>query len=194
VLAGQKTIVWDGKDQSGHPVSAKGLICRITTYSLPENAFILCGTGKRKPPRPWEQRLAWQANPDLKGRFFHARIPRENSRDPRVTLEFLEQPVDEAGNPPQLSGPAKVRARIHPDDQSYMIDERFEVCVYVDGVFTFEDEDGTSPYTFDLEPKGLNRGSHLLTVMLMSTGDHVGACSAPFVVTESVKNDVKERN
>jgi hypothetical protein len=63
-----------------------------------------------------------------------------------------------------------------------MNDERFEVCVYVDGTMLFEDEDGVVPFNFRLEPGALNAGDHILSVMVMTTADHVGVASLPFTI------------
>jgi hypothetical protein len=54
----------------------------------------------------------------------------------------------------------------------------------VDGVFLFEMEEGSSPFTFNWDTKGLTKGSHILTVNLASYDDHIGVVSREVIIGE----------
>lgn len=187
-LAGKYTLKWDGKDQSGNPINMADprLVCRLMAYSLPENAFIITGVGKVKPPRSLKDQMIWRSDPILQKKFYHAGIPREQSHDAAVTLKFLDMSgAKELPELPSIVETVKARVRLSPQDEPALTNERFEICVYVDGTLWFEDEDGVSPFTFDLNPRGMNSGEHVLTVWVLSTADHMGVVSKHFKIAST---------
>ncbi len=184
-LAGDHSVTWDGKDQSGHEIAMNDpqLFATVLAYSLPENAFLITGTGRTKPPRGVKAQQAWRSNPVLLRKYFLAGIPREQNRDPILKLTCLSgDGSKELSEPLEVSSAVKIRMLVNPNEVKYLEDERFEICHFIDGVFVSEDEDGTAPYTFGLRTDGLNTGPHLLSVMLMTTADHVGMASLPFTL------------
>lgn len=186
MLGGAQQVVWDGNDQSGYPINRKTakLHTDISAYTLPENAFIMAGIGAAKPARPLEAQYAWQRNPLLKKKYYHARIPREQSRDPKLRFEFLGPDGTTRLQPP-VKLAEKMKVRLDSVDAIVArnaINEGFEICIFVDGVMIFEDEDGLFPFNFELDPKSLNPGEHMLSVLAITTCGHVGVASASFVV------------
>jgi hypothetical protein len=184
-LAGPQVLSWDGNDASGNPIrlTDRNAKLRANAYSLPENAFSVAGAGRTKPPRPFQAQRAWQTQPALAQKYFFARMPREQRHDPRLSLTFLSEPDCKPVDVPlRLSAPIQVRLTAHADDVGFLVDERFEVCVYVDGGLLFEDEDGTIPFTFRLDPNGLNPGTHHLNVVAITTAGHDGAVACHFEV------------
>lgn len=189
LVGGSHSLIWDGKDQSGHEVliSDPGLQVWVTGYSLPENSFIVSGTGRTKPPRPYRDQLHWRQNPVLADKFVLARAPREIAHDPKISLQLSDMNGREEKAPFSINERVKIRMTANEDDVRYMIDERFEVCVYVDGLLLFEDEDGVVPFNFEFDPAGLSTGPHLLTVVAMTTADHIGAASVVINVENKKK-------
>lgn len=179
-LAGRYKVPIEGKDQSGNAISLDdpNLTCRITAYSLPENAFIVSGSGRTKAPRTLAEQLRWRQNPIFAKKFYHAGIPREQSMDANLELKFLS---DDGTHevPARIKGVSKLRVTADAAKAVSLTDERFEICVYVDGVMLFEDEDGVLPYTFEQSEKGLSAGKHFITVWLISTADHMGVVTVP---------------
>ena len=180
-LAGTYKAVWDGLDQSGNNVlsSGTGFWVRTQGYTLPENAFFVTGTHREMPARSVEKQSEWSANPDLALCYMHARLPRERRKDPKINVEFLQAdgktPIDAKPQIPlEVSKPIKVRMTTPADVAQALNDERFEVCVYLDGTMLFEDEDGTVPFTFNFKPENFNPGVHTLTVTAISSFDHIG--------------------
>jgi hypothetical protein len=196
-LAGKYSIKWDAKDQSGNVINTDDprIICRLMAYSLPENAFLINGTGKSKPARSLKDQIAWRGNPVLQKKFYHAGIPREQSLDAGVSLTFLDMEAKKAlDDEPKIASTVKARVRLNAPDEPTLTNERFEICVYVDGTLWFEDEDGVSPFTFDLDPRGMNAGEHVLTVWILSTADHMGVVSRHFNVTSEEKSKRKAKD
>ena len=58
-----------------------------------------------------------------------------------------------------------------------LINSRFEILFFMDNVFLFEEEEGTSPFTYRLDTKGLNQGEHILTVNIYGYQDHIASHS-----------------
>jgi hypothetical protein len=96
-------------------------------------------------------------------------------------VEFLDKETGPDGIP-VLSGRVPVRVTLHKDDKWWVVDERFEVMFYVDTVFMYEEEDGTSPFTYTWDTETLTEGSHILTVNILSYNDHLGVVSRKVIV------------
>ena len=83
-----------------------------------------------------------------------------------------------------LSGKVPIRVEIAPEDKIYITNKRFEAMFFVDSVFLFEEEEGTSPLTFYWDTSRLNPGEHLLSVNIMSYDDHVGTKTQKVIIEE----------
>lgn len=59
-----------------------------------------------------------------------------------------------------------LRVELTPDTLKEIGTRRFEVLIYVDGVFVHEESQGVSPYSYIL-PDGITKGAKLLTVNLL---------------------------
>ena len=191
--AGRHEFSWNGLDKSGemnlleHPK----LNMNLNAFSLPDNTIIVKGV----------QVDYSEPNPDyhaiLKGKHFHYPHPRIYCHEARFQVSFpppisspaergrikegVDWPRDERGIV-MLKGKVPVRVELDPKDREDLIRKRFEVIVYVDTQFLFEEEQAVSPATFYWDVSDLNTGEHLLTVNLMSYDDHVG--------TETVKVEI----
>ena len=191
-LAATHELTWDGNDQSGHPVNTQHVNVIVNAYSLSESAFFITGTGRRKPPRSPAEQRAWTARPALRHKYHHARTPRERSRDPRLSLYLRDGGREiQPGKPVPFDRPLRVQVKAGEADTRHLIDERFEVCVFLDGTLLFEDEDGLLPFTFQLDPEGRAQGPHLLTVMVLTAADHAGTVSCVLNVGDDTGNEEK---
>lgn len=81
-----------------------------------------------------------------------------------------------------VSGIAPVRIIIAPDDQKWLTETKYEIGLFLDGIFLMEDEEGNNPYTYQLNTAGLNPGKHSVTVNVVGYEGEVGAKSLYFEV------------
>ena len=168
--AGRHEMTWDGLDDSGllqllkHP----NLNLNLNAFSLPDNAILLKGAARTYAPPD----AAWQ--PAKEGRHLHAVHPRLTCHEPRFHVTFPESSAKDARGVVQLKGKVPVHVALEPQDAAELIRRRFEVIVYVDTVFLFEEEQAVTPATFSVDTSTWTSGDHLLTVNIMSYDDHVG--------------------
>lgn len=66
---------------------------------------------------------------------------------------------------------------VDPSQRARFEDERFEVMIYLDGHFLFEDEDAVLPFHFPLDLSLFSAGDHTLLANVGTYRDH---CAAAF--------------
>lgn len=187
--AGRHTYKWDGKDESGlmdllnHPE----LDINLTCYTLPANTIIVDG-----PILPFESKVKYIKAADKetndpwarKGKYLHYTHDPRNCHEPEFNMSFPNKKGDDKEGNPLISGTTKVRIELDDRDELYLINKRFEIMLYVDGVYFFEMEEGSSPFTFDWNTKGLRKGPHILTINVMSYDGHIGVVSHRVIIGE----------
>ena len=177
--AGQHTAHWDFQDRDGffklktHPEVQKNLL----SFSLPDNAVIVEGGhvesraevsgGIRRPK-------AYVA--DIPVKQFHALHARSICHEPEFELEILTEQHTEKGLP-VIKGATPIRVTVRPEHKAHLLNVRFEVLLFCDLQFVYEEEEVTSPFTFRWDSRGLTTREHILTVNLMSFDDHIGSLS-----------------
>jgi hypothetical protein len=108
-----------------------------------------------------------------RGPYLHSFCDPGHCHEPRFTVT-LQGAQDSGQGGTAVSGKTAVRVEIERADWDYLVSKRFEVIFYVDGVFIFEEESGTTPLTYYWDTARLAPGKHPLTVNVMSYDDHVG--------------------
>ena len=180
--AGRQVVPWDFKDQdrlftlNDHPNVQKNLLA----FSLPDNSVIvrnevspeaaaplIAGTGIRRP------KVLGAMTPVKE---FHGLHSRKICHEPRFEMDILSERRTQEGLP-VIEGPTPIRVTIDPRDKAHLLNSRFEVILFCDLNFVYEEEEGTTPFTFEWHPKGLTTGEHILTASLMSFDDHIGGLS-----------------
>jgi len=183
--AGRHVEKWDGADPSGlmNLLNRPDLNLNLTCYTLPSNTVIT--TGKVTPldpnaPPPANDEAAdpWAR----KGKYLHYQHPPAACHEPRFRVSFPAGAAADANEPPTLGGVTPVRVDLDERDARDLIRKRFEIILYVDGVFLFEMEEGSSPFTFSWDTTNVPRGPHVLTVNVMSYDDHVGVVSRRLII------------
>jgi len=180
--AGPQSIAWDGLDSSGlinvktHPQ----LAVTLTAFALPDNTIIVRGGTGQAAASPRDVTYAANRKPDTA--YLHARHLRTLCHEAGLSLAFPEGTRYDAKGRPVLRGTVPVQVTLNPHDAPTWINSRFEVALYEDLVFLFEDEDGMTPFTFLWETGRLTPGEHLLTVNLFSYDDHYGVLTQPAVI------------
>jgi len=66
------------------------------------------------------------------------------------------------------------------EDRSRLFKDRFEVMVYLDGVFLVEEELGLLPFSFQFSEQGLSIGRHVITVNIINIDGEMGTKSVAF--------------
>lgn len=183
--AGRKSEPWDGMDELGtiKLYDRPDLEISISAYTLPRNCVItngnkvsskfvtVEGVEKRRsnPIPPFTHRHAKHALP-----FCHA---------PRFSLAIEKGDRESEGSIPIVSGQVPIRIEVDPEDRNWLIRNRFEIMIYVDNIFFFEEEEGYTPFTYFWDTRGIKPGRHVITANISDYEGHVG--------TQSLLLDVK---
>jgi hypothetical protein len=172
--AGAHKFSWDGLDESGtimllkHPDLNFNLAC----YSLPDNCLLI-NNGRRDIPEDSNAPQRLFDNEFFDGKYLHYTHKPSHCHEPGFTVSFPGAPVDEHGIP-RLKGKVPVKIEISREDKEYLINKKFEVSFFVDTIFLYEEEDGSSPFTFYWDASSTNAGEHFLTINIIGYDDHVG--------------------
>ena len=103
-------------------------------------------------------------------RYIHARHKPGTCGAIKAQMSFPS--LEKENEIPTLKGIVPVRISFDPKDQLKMENARYEIMLYVDTVFLFEDEAGFTPFTYQWDTRNLSEGEHLLTVNFLSYDDH----------------------
>ncbi len=186
--AGRHNLQWNGSDESGcfNLAGNKDVQLNLTCYTLPDNTIIIKGNtvlvwnssrteisgSNKKDNVPWNR----------KGKFLHYTHDPMHCHEPCFEISFQKHKSSGENDIPIIKGEVPVRIKIDDSDAEYMTNKRFEVMLYVDGVFLYEIEEGTSPFTFNWNTKGLTKGTHIFTAIIMSYDDHIGTLSKKIII------------
>ena len=175
LASGEHRLVWDGWDASGlvRLVEHPALDMNLRLFALPDRALIVTSGGDRPMAAPAPLVVEGDRSIYPDGAFLHARHRRDRCGELSVALEFPRSAESPDGCP-VVEGVVPVRVSVAAADRTRAVDEQFEVMVYVDTVFLFEQEEGSTPFTFEWDASALTDGPHLLTVNVLTYGDHVG--------------------
>lgn len=185
--AGRHTYEWDGKDTSGlmnlsnHPELDLHLSC----YTLPANTIIVTGQILPFEPKTDQAEATKKQGFSLwarQGKYLHYTHDPYNCHEPRFTVAFPNCKGANEESTPSVSGITQIRIELDKHDAQYLINRRFEIILYVDGIFIFEMEEGSAPFTYNWNTRGLTKGSHILTANLMSYDGHIGTESRRVLV------------
>jgi flagellar hook assembly protein FlgD len=174
---GVQEIYWDGTDKDGlvQMKENPGTFIMIHAYSLADNSIIVKDKGQKPvydKKGPLIRGSVPTITPSGERRYFHAvhsawvcrepeaiiRLPGASKKENRWVISSVQVPIT-------IDAP--------PESRRMLIESRFEVVIFVDGVFIMEDEEGYFPYTYMWDTSSLNPGDHLLTVNLVSYEDHI---------------------
>lgn len=154
--AGRHVEVWDKKDDTGQ-----------IDFSQMNNAFIVVAC-----IAPGEKQDSREENSVIRG----------YRRSPKVTVTFPESAGTTSEGVPVVSGNVPVRVTVAGEDIEWLRETKYEVGLYVDYTFLAEDEQGTNPFTYYLDTRGLNEGRHSITANIIGYTGEVGTVSIPVYV------------
>ncbi|HPB31152.1 MAG TPA: hypothetical protein PLB62_06830, partial [Candidatus Sumerlaeota bacterium] len=195
--AGTHREPWDGKDESGVVDAAKMngfmIICRAA--ALPENSIIVTASSSPdsqsagRDIQTDDRRKAVIAALSSRDKAIEpaAWLPRKNIRTPVFSLSAGNTAASEseAAEPPipVLSGEAGLVVSLDAGTRTMMLEQRYEIILFVDGEMMGEVEQGYSPYTWVLDTTEFPDGEHLITVNVAGLNDQIGTQSMKIVIS-----------
>ena len=172
---------WDGTCNSGALNFGENpkLDIAVWSYNLSGNSIVVLGNQRENLPRfiedlPWGRTYREETHEKPRQLFNHWRHPREACREPKISLKAIDVEQREDGIP-IIDGQTYFQMTIDGHDQKIMIDQKFEVVFYVDGLFVYEEELGYTPFSWQWDPIGVNAGIHHITVVLRGYQGHFGS-------------------
>ncbi|MFY9973451.1 MAG: FlgD immunoglobulin-like domain containing protein [Chromatiaceae bacterium] len=183
--AGTVTEYWDGFD-ADELVKLRGrddFTALITYSTLPDATVITYGNNQetyrdyklgrgedrpQKPERPLGDEARQRFRPDLL-------VPPAWARAPEVAMTFPD--VSESDAVPAVRQSVNVRVDVAEDDKPRLMEDQFEVLLFVDGQFFAEAERGYLPLNWRWELSQFPPGEHVLTVNVSSFKGQVGVAS-----------------
>lgn len=186
--AGRHSYNWDGKDSSGllDMLNNPQLDIRLSCYSLPDNCVIAAGNMPeldRDFVFDKQSRLRRDKLWAVKGKYLHYRHDQRYCQSPKFHVTFPKSGQN-AADVILISQISPVRIEIDPDDLTHLLNTKFEVMLFVDGVFLYEMEEGSSPFTYDWDTRVFSRGPHILTVTIIGYDDHIATQSRKVIITD----------
>jgi len=109
--------------------------------------------------------------------YNHWRHDRAQCHNPRAALRVPENARRDEKGAVLLDEALPIRLELPPAEASFLQEERFEVVVYLDGLFVFEEEQGYLPFTWTARPEVVPPGEHVVTLMIRGYEGHFGSAS-----------------
>jgi len=78
---------------------------------------------------------------------------------------------------PKVKKVLPVTIDLPSEDKQWFSRERFSINIFIDDVFVAGEALGYIPYTWSFNPKGINKGRHLITVNMKGFNDHIAVGS-----------------
>lgn len=184
MAAGEHEVTWDGVDSTGkiHLLGKSALDVNLTAFALPGNAILV------RSSQPAASVAGVRPNVP-ENAFRHAKHPLEICHEPKLKLDLPGTPAKGKSGLPVVSGVVPVRITLDPADASHLVDARFEIMLFVDTVFLTEAEEGSNPFTYQLDTRALAPGPHMFTVNVLSYDDHAGTATIQFERSQAGKNN-----
>ncbi|MEA3302014.1 MAG: FlgD immunoglobulin-like domain containing protein [Pseudomonadota bacterium] len=165
----------------------------IVGYELPHHSIITHGNNSESYRR-YRERRNWpliQANEGERTLERNGRLLRQESyqpllqqKSPRIDVSLLSagsrQPLQHLKALEEML----IEVKLHPLDEVYLDQERYEISFFVDHAFIAEEEQGYVPFTWRWSPGrlGIKPGEHLLTVNVSGYNGQVGVKNIRFSV------------
>ncbi len=98
-------------------------------------------------------------------------------KSPDLRITFPESHEATAEGTPILKGTSPVRIILPEEEKKWFNETKYELGIYIDTVFLMEDEEGTDPFTYQLNTENFSEGVHTLTINLVGYEGEVGTKS-----------------
>lgn len=175
----------------------------IVGYQLPKNTIITYGNTK-ETYREYRERHKYP----LKETSYEDRLLERNGKvirpesynpvlqqkSPRIEINLLAKETRKPTNSVKDLDELLTVVKLHPLDEVYLDQERYEISFFVDEQFIAEEEQGFVPFTWRWSPGrfGIKPGEHVLTVNVSGYNGQVGVRNIAFnVIAQKIKEQPK---
>jgi len=196
--SGNYSVSWDGKDASGLIEVASHPDKKITifSYALADNSIIVSGGHDLRIIDDHRKRLDIATlkktqHPSESSFKFHCDLPADRHahaicaphacHEPRINVDILSDKQSPEGLP-IIQGIVPLKVSIAPEDQYRVENSGYEIMLFIDTVFLFEDEAGFTPFTYLWDTQAVPEGEHLVTVNLLTYDHHCGVCTEKVII------------
>ncbi len=93
---------------------------------------------------------------------------------PGVHFSFPESAQKDRDGHQIISGIAPIRVNLDPKDKGWLQADKYEIVMFIDGVFLLKEEEGIDPFTYRLDTTHISNGPHLITVNVMAYHGEIG--------------------
>ena len=174
----------------------------IIGYQLPDNTIITYGNTSetyrayrernKLPIREanYDNRLLERNGKVIRPEFYN---PVLQQKSPRLIVKLLAKdtrmPITEINGLDEIL----VEVKLHPLDEIYLDQQRYEISFFVDNEFISEEEQGFVPFTWRWSPGrfGTKPGRHVLTVNVSGYNGQVGVKNMAFNLVSATKKDAQ---
>lgn len=178
---GKHKEVWDGMDPSGtfKLVGREDLAFTFNYFTSGDEYLSDIQTFIFQPPA---DKSVGRHLPNLQINQMHKNHPREFCHEPKIRLSLPKKIRKTKDNFYVIKNKTPIEISLDDEDRAWFRSERYSIHIFLDDVFVQGELDGYSPYTWIFDPRGLNKGKHLIVVNLAGFNDHYGIASLPVYV------------
>ncbi|MES9905271.1 MAG: hypothetical protein ABW168_21675 [Sedimenticola sp.] len=176
----------------------------IVGYQLPDNTIITYGNTKEtyrayrerhKYPlkeASYENRLLERNSKVIRPEYYN---PVLQQKSPRIEVNLLAKDTRQPTETVKGLDELLTEVQLHPLDEIYLDQERYEISFFVDNEFVAEEEQGFVPFTWRWSPGrfGFKPGEHVLTVNVSGYNGQVGVRNTAFnLIVEKADDQSKQ--
>jgi len=184
---------WNGRDEDNIIAIEQNQKVRylIMGYQLPDYSILAYGNSK-DTYRAYRERQKWplrqarysnrlleRAGHVIRPEFY---TPISQQKSPRISVSMLDKVTRKSITRVKGFDELVTEVKLHPLDEIYLDQERYEISFFVDNEFIAEEEQGFVPFTWRWSPGrfGLKPGDHVLTVNVSGYNGQVGVKNIMF--------------
>jgi hypothetical protein len=165
-----------------HGIPANALAFHGQYFRLPANAIIVPPAPGSTFEREFVQGATEKRDRNKQERFMyrHSQHRRDECFDFPISVDFMGPVQEGRDRIPVVGENVTLRIDVPPEDRIIVEGQRFEIVLYLDGVFITELEQGFIPYRWPLDSITMPAADHVLTVNLRGYEGHFGFATIPF--------------
>ncbi len=181
---GHNLVYWSSYDgDQVLKVNRLGPVSFVATgFYLPQTSIITYGNTK-SDYFTYQKKLQTTKKPLREEVFREIKLapnyyyPRREDRSPDFQIEFPQL----TGKTPKVKGELLARISVLDEFKKILLKNGFEIALFIDGRFVFEEEEGYTPFNLVWNSAGIEPGEHYLTFVLSS---YLGQVSSKTVKIE----------
>lgn len=112
----------------------------------------------------------------------HKNHKKEHCKDLKLFFKLPRNMQRTEEGLPKIKGICPIMIELPDKNKFWFRQERFSLNIFIDDVFVEGEGLGYTPYTWNFNPKGINKGRHLIIVNLKGFNDHIAVGSLPIYV------------